>query len=133
MDITWQIQKRNRQNNEKKSFTKNLLNNPLYSITSMQHIIDRACHHGVPLDEPLAIYQCCKDSKHITCITNGSIDCIMKATAKACYDLDNKLVSQYWTHSVRVGAAMHLHTTNFAGDKNMEQLRWKSNSSTWFT
>jgi hypothetical protein len=126
MDITWRIQK-NRQNNEKKSFAKNLHDNDFDSVASMQRIIDRARRYGVPSDEPLAVYRRCKGSKHRTYITNASIDRIMKAIARACYDLDDKQVGQYSTHSVRVGAAVHLHAANFSGDKIMERLRWKSN------
>jgi hypothetical protein len=73
------------------------------------------------------VYQRCKGSTRRTYITNASIDRIMKQIAKACYDLDTKQVGQYSTHSVRVGAAVHLHAANFSGDKIMERLRWKSN------
>jgi hypothetical protein len=126
MDITWRIQK-NRQNNEKKTFAKNLHDDQFDSVESMQRIIDRARRFGVPADEPLAVYKRCKGSQRRTYITNASIDRIMKAIAKSCYDLDNKQIGQYSTHSIRVGAAVHLHAANFSGDKIMERLRWKSN------
>jgi hypothetical protein len=95
MDITWRIQK-NRQNNKKKSFAKNLYDNDFNSVASMQHIINHARCYGVPSDEPLAVF---RPSKHMTDITNASIGRIMKAIARACYDLDDKQVSQYSTHS----------------------------------
>jgi hypothetical protein len=60
-------------------------------------------------------------------ITNASIDRIMKEIAKSCYDLDPKQIGQYLKHSVCVSTTMHLHTTNFSGNKIMEHLRWKSN------
>jgi hypothetical protein len=46
-----------------------------------------------------------------TYITNASINCIMKEIAKACYGLDAKQIGQYSTHSVRVDAAVHLHSS----------------------
>jgi hypothetical protein len=99
MDITWRIQK-NRQNNEKKSFfAKNLLDIQFDSIVAMQPIIERARRFEVPANEPLVVFRRNKGSKFWTYITNASIDRIMKQIARACYDLDDKQIGQYSTHS----------------------------------
>ena len=67
--------------------------------------------------------------KHCQLIYKFDIDHILQKTAKAVYSLtDPNDIKKFTTHSIRVGAAVSLHSAGKSGSYIKIRLRWRSDT-----
>ena len=130
--ITWRYQK-NGTKDEKKTLAhpKHPSARDLDGVTAFQNIAKRhhqlASHLPSPELIPLAVYK--HNNGQIRLITSDDITAVMQRLAKEYYNItkDSEL-SKFTCHSIRVGAAVILHSMGFNPAQIKFLLRWNSDA-----
>jgi len=124
--IQWRFQK-NGQNGEEVTFTRDMINPQYCPVLAAYRICLRALRLNVPRSDPIAVFSR-KDNRLF--ITDRLLTRILREAAMAVLNLgpDDKELSRWSTHSIRVTAANLLHRARFADSFIQKRLRWRSTS-----
>ena len=124
--IQWRFQK-NGQNGEEVTFTRDMVNPQYCPVLAACRICFRALRLSTPKNEPIAVFS--GKNKRLF-ITDRLITKILRESAMAVLNLgrDDKELSRWSTHSIRVTAANLLHRARFADSFIQKRLRWRSTS-----
>ena len=126
--ITWRTQK-NGQNGEVKSFIRNDISSTSCPVASALRIVRRFVSLvGLSTTVPLAVFFNVSSGRPAL-INSPMIDAVMQSVARDTYDISNPLDLRRWTsHSLRIGAAVVLHSHGFSDSQIKFTLRWRSNA-----
>jgi len=124
--ITWRFQK-NRQNNEKRTFSAETPSNRLICpVRAAMRIILRARRLGQPDHLPVAVYRQ-KDS--FAYITGSRVGVLLKKAVRLAYpDKSKEELKKYSAHSFRVWACVLLDEAGKSPDFIKKRLRWLGDS-----
>ena len=94
---------------------------------ALWNIAHRAIRLNIPTNEPVAKY---RDEKgKVFFITDSQVNKILQDAAKVMLNIkDEKVISRWTTHSLRVTAANELHRLGFSDAFIKHRLRWKSDA-----
>lgn len=128
--IKFRTQK-NQEHGEEKLIVRNTANPALCGVVAAISIVKRfyTLLAGVT-HVPLSVYQ--GADGEVYNITAADIEGIMRTAAANVYDLDpakpkdQGFLSDWTSHSLRIGACVILYATGFTGEQIQKLLRWKS-------
>ena len=121
--VHWKVQK-NGDNGQKVLFTKNKANVKLCPVRAFLRIRERARRCRLSSSVPLAVFV--KDGE-VHYIRAKHIEEHLRGVAQVVYDVSDSDDLRRWSaHSIRVGAAVRLHTAGKDGPYIQLRLRWRS-------
>ena len=122
--VRWKVQK-NGDNGQRILFTKNKKNLALCPVRALLRIRERARRLKLAANVPLAVFT--DDDGKTNYIRAKHIEQHLRTVAKEVYDIDDADELKRWSpHSIRVGAAVRLHTAGKDGPYIQLRLRWRS-------
>lgn len=122
--VRWKVQK-NGDNGQRILFTKNKGNVKLCPVRALLRIRERARKLRLAANVPLSVFVDDKDV--VTFIRAKHIEEHLRGVAKVVYNIDDPGELKRWSpHSIRVGAAVRLHTAGKGGPYIQLRLRWRS-------
>ena len=125
--IVWRWQK-NRQNDEKRTFGRNVPDPRFCPVLAAVRIARRAQRLGVAADEPIGVFRSGDDRSGYSFIRDKEVNSYLRRAAANVFDTTDKSYLNMWsTHSIRVTACNLLHREQFPDSYIQERLRWRSN------
>lgn len=125
VQFRWRYQK-NGDNGQLIDLARDLNRSWMCPVLAAIRIRERARKYNDTPNCPLAI---AVKRKHCQLIYKFDIDHILQKTAKAVYSLtDPNDIKKFTTHSIRVGAAVSLHSAGKSGSYIKIRLRWRSDT-----
>ena len=121
--VRWKVQK-NGDNGQKILFSKNPGNVKLCPVRALLRIRERARRCKLSSSAPLAVFV---KNKTVHYIRAKNIEEHLRKVAQVVYDISEPDELRRWSsHSIRVGAAVRLHTAGKSGSYIQLRLRWRS-------
>ena len=125
-EVVWRY-KKNGENGEAIKYYKDDLNKVWCPCKAIWNIIQRAARLRIKKNEPIAKYQ--DEKGHVFFITDKDVKIILQEAAKEMLNItDEKVLSKWTSHSLRVTAANELHRLGFSAAFIQHRLRWRSDA-----
>ena len=125
-EVIWQFQK-NGDNREAIKYYKDCLNTDWCPCRALWDIIQRARRLKIPSNEPIAKYRGEKGKMYF--ITEKDVKSILQEAARKVLNItDEKVLSKWTSHLLRVTAANELHQLGFSDAFIMHRLCWRSDA-----
>ena len=129
VNLKWRFQKNN-DNGQVISYVKNTVNKHFCVVEACKRIYYRALKLKVPEDNPIAVFSDSKRGYNNTkYIDDTHIKSILQEAASEIYNIKSKKeLSNFTSHSIRVGACVLLHEQNISAEDIKFRLRWRSDT-----
>ena len=129
VNIKWRFQKNN-DNGQVISYTKNTEDKKFCVVEACKRIHHRVIKFKIPANKPIAVFTASRSiQEKPKYIDDVHIKSILQEAARRVYNIKcKKDLSNFTSHSVRVGACVLLHAQNVSPEDIKFRLRWRSDT-----
>ena len=128
VNLKWRFQKNN-DNGQVISYIKNTENKKFCVVEACKRIYHRAKKFKIPEDKPIAVFNAARKQHKTEYINDMHIKSILQKAASNIYNIKcKKDLSNFTSHSIRVGACVLLHAQNISAEDIKFRLRWRSDT-----